>query len=1107
MLKKIFVFFIKKVKTQNMLKKMIFLGVVIIAFVVFFSIIKLAIDYNSGKCTFGKININNYSFESWVKSTNGKLIPKSFSFQDSEALIERSNIAKEGKYSVLMKQASKNGSFLRYQVDGLKKYKGKRIKLSAWIKSEYKIPKAINIDMQDGIHPVNVVTYPVNGEWQRVELIGEVDNNARSLQITFNPLDANRALYVDDIKLEVMNMDNVRPTTVIPIVWLIFVIAIFYLIFLKKRYLSAFLSKVFSLTSKIPFLSYFKEVPIVLFFIYFLYLCWIYHSQIINTVDFIGVFDNIWFFYHRLLQGFFSQWNPYSLSGRITIQWNQLPVSIFSPFLLFSEFTLTKYKIISIFGTFLSFLSIYLVGRILKYNKFISLIAVLLFIKCGRYLYMATFVGSTTSFFLFPIAIAVLYYFLFKNNLSKFNYFLSVGLLSLSFLGNKTEDFVFKSALILISFIVFGLYQLPDKRKVRNYFLLGIFALIIIFLTNAWQLSFLLNSVLDNPRLSVHANILKLFDPILIKWIFKGLIYQAPLILCIINMLILKILERRKPNILSKKLFIVFPILITAIEIIFLGLMYHSEKIGFSLYWLSNNPEIYKTAMSLQSTSIIIILFYQYYFNQTKSLKKLLINLASIFAGCYIAQISFFIWYREFSIPLVKILFFLIIGGSLSFIIRKKQPWLITVMVIYLFIGETGIYFLNEIAGIPWVSIRANLSLIPCLAIVIFEGMAFLTTILSDIAYNAIKLFKKVNRSSVDKITFNIVGIACIFIAFCYISNYFVPVVNNTYTGSYFFKPTSIEDVKINMTNKDTYKYQDSIIYEAYSYTELIKSHHKDINHFKRIFVNKYIKNGVDVVSHTLPSYLERINTIGLYNSDIPKTLARIFHEVYNDKLTIHPEIAFQQHFMQYKFEDVKERGETVNSDFGSSVGITPDMHNNQLFNEVLARDDSKTPRAFLCKDVLQFNDYKEEYNYLKNNITNKGLPLTNVLTTSDKSFKVPQKNKTDESLVYTIKFNKDEPEDIELEIKSNIKAYLILLDTFDSGWKCYINNKVTPIYKAYVGMRFIAINPGEQLIKFKYSLPWFFPASIVSVTTWLLVIFILILLAPGRKIKNYAIK
>ncbi|MEA3347107.1 MAG: hypothetical protein U9Q21_03340, partial [Candidatus Auribacterota bacterium] len=123
---------------------------------------------------------------------------------------------------------------------------------------------------------------------------------------------------------------------------------------------------------------------------YLFYLCVMCHNREHMMLDYSLTFDHWWYFYHRLQEGSIAQWNPFSLLGRIAVQWNYIPVSMFSPFLVLAELTLKSFHNYQIIGTFISISVIYGIGRLLKYDRFYSLLPVVLLVASG-YRYWSTF--------------------------------------------------------------------------------------------------------------------------------------------------------------------------------------------------------------------------------------------------------------------------------------------------------------------------------------------------------------------------------------------------------------------------------------------------------------------------------------------------------------------------------------------------------------------------------------------------------------------------------------------------------------------------------------------------------------------------------------------
>src|SRR5574337_813163 len=107
-----------------------------------------------------------------------------------------------------------------------------------------------------------------------------------------------------------------------------------------------------------------RELPVVLFFIYVIFLAFAFHSREVMMLDYTVTFDHWWYFHDRLRDAELAQWNPFSLLGRIAVQWNHVPASIFSPLLIFRGLTLKGFHALSVAGTVIALVSIYLAGRI-----------------------------------------------------------------------------------------------------------------------------------------------------------------------------------------------------------------------------------------------------------------------------------------------------------------------------------------------------------------------------------------------------------------------------------------------------------------------------------------------------------------------------------------------------------------------------------------------------------------------------------------------------------------------------------------------------------------------------------------------------------------------
>ncbi len=821
-----------------------------------------------------------------------------------------------------------------------------------------------------------------------------------------------------------------------------------------------------------------QEIPIVLFFVYFFNLCYLYHSKNPTMADFHVTFDNLWFFYHQLREGVFPQWNPYSLLGRIATNWNAVPVSIFTPFLLFAEFSLSAYKIISVIGTFATFFSLYVVCRILKYNRYISLVPFLVFLWPGRFSSITAMIIFSATLPLVHIAFGVFWCYLIQRGELSFRQWLALSLLlAISFLNMRFENMIHTLVFLGIAYAVFGVSRLPDMKKMIRVFTYGAGTAAVILLVNAWQLSILLNVVLNSFRISIHLDFHRLIDPLFYKWIVKSLVYQAPLLLACTNILlfyVLKLLNRKRQTVFLR-LPIPVLIVIAALEYIVMVFMYRTQIIGFNYTWLG---AITDTAVLARVTemqfyaffcvaAVIAATIYLVKRNSVKSEKYLLV-LSALLAGSYIAQIMNTFWvsvYPQLPFWSSVILFVFLSIGSYSFAFIRRKAWLVIIPVIYIFIGESGVFILNDIVGIPWFSVRANPILIPLVVIIIAEGISFTVRGLSLLLC---RLIRKANRTLVRSCVLIATGTCCFLFATLSIRPLFLPVSPaGVYAGIWPYSSTPIPEVMRNAASPATYAGYE--LYELYTNTLRIREQQKDS--WKRY----------SFPTSFLPSFSERLNVRYLYNNDIPQELGRMFNSSYNSDLTVHVEHMFQQCYSQYKKEECERSGKEVNKDYTGSATLSIDI-SNTLHSQLLAMSYAPTQRVFLSGRIMQFDTWEDERAYLVSNAQNENFLLQDVSTTSDMRFKNTMTNLSNQKLQYSIQFQKDSPENIVLTVTTDREAVLALLDLFDTGWHAFVDGHETPVYKIYVGTRGVIVPAGTHTVVFKYRIPWFYESCWLSI-------------------------
>jgi hypothetical protein len=73
------------------------------------------------------------------------------------------------------------------------------------------------------------------------------------------------------------------------------------------------------------------------------------------------------------------------------------------------------------------------------------------------------------------------------------------------------------------------------------------------------------------------------------------------------------------------------------------------------------------------------------------------------------------------------------------------------------------------------------------------------------------------------------------------------------------------------------------------------------------------------------------------------------------------------------------------------------------------------------------------------------------------------------------VRFLRDDPEQIEISVRSDRPGFLVLSDSDYPGWEATVNGKAQPIYRANYLFRAVAVDSGENSVIFRYR-----PASFI---------------------------
>jgi hypothetical protein len=80
-----------------------------------------------------------------------------------------------------------------------------------------------------------------------------------------------------------------------------------------------------------------------------------------------------------------------------------------------------------------------------------------------------------------------------------------------------------------------------------------------------------------------------------------------------------------------------------------------------------------------------------------------------------------------------------------------------------------------------------------------------------------------------------------------------------------------------------------------------------------------------------------------------------------------------------------------------------------------------------------------------------------------------------------TLQFVRDDASHIQLAVHGSTGGFLVLADTFMSGWEAFVNDAPAPILRADSFLRAVPIPEGDCVVRFRYTPPKFWLGAIVS--------------------------
>lgn len=151
-------------------------------------------------------------------------------------------------------------------------------------------------------------------------------------------------------------------------------------------------------------------------------------------------------------------------------------------------------------------------------------------------------------------------------------------------------------------------------------------------------------------------------------------------------------------------------------------------------------------------------------------------------------------------------------------------------------------------------------------------------------------------------------------------------------------------------------------------------------------------------------------------------------------------------------------------------------------------------PRAFFAKNIYIEKDPQK----IVDLIFNPKLDLSQDIILEEKPSELTDSDKRIINLSSSdknsfVKIKDYEPERIKILVKTNVPQILFISDNYYPGWKAYVDNKETKIYRANYTFRGIYIPAGEYVIKYTYEPISIKIGLIVSLLSLFLYIFIIV--------------
>ena len=802
-------------------------------------------------------------------------------------------------------------------------------------------------------------------------------------------------------------------------------------------------------------------------------------NHALTMPDNVMTFDTWWYAHSRLKHdGMLPQWNPYSGLGRIAVQWNQVPVSIFSPILTFTELTPKLFEVLNFSAIIFSLIGIYLSARLFGYRSYLPLVGALLILP-GFYNPHNHPLPFATFFLFFPAALAMVVRAMEEDNDNYLRWLLpAVLVLSLSFIGIRLENLVHALALLgLVVVCNFGTKRNLRRQKYLYRLVITSSLLMLPVAASAWQIAYLLGATLESGRALQPSKSSTFFNLDSWEWALVHLLRRPELLMVLVNVASLTALycriiqslgtrERSHTVILSSRLrhrMTIAALLMPARQFFRNGaaggqaavaiikqfsfvlcvsagarlLFERSARAGT----LFDGGDLSFSAWSLLSVALVAFaLVAKGKLPPTIGIRATCI---AFFSGMYVAEYS-----DNLGLFMRPIFCALIPLGAVAAVLAGRG-WIVAALLLFHFFGEVGAIFLYDTLGVAWLSMRAAFVEVPLRIFLVLEGVL----LLSSGIYARLSHVNARRKPSQHQV---LAAVSASMLVLCF-------------PGHATWLPLGgLEKISPDVID-----------------AQVRAAHGRSLDARTLPDLERQQRHQVSGMHDFMPAYSQMLNTASVYATEVPILFKRMFSPSFQTAepmpVRTHPEMGYvlRRHVLA-------TRGPST-LHYAVDVAV-PFDGNDALSLELLAARGSKTSRAFLSFNVSQFQDAAAEVAELRRRIAGGGT-IADAITTSDPTFPLPISTHKVSRLPSSVRFIKDAPEHVVLEVDTPTDGYVALMDMWSSGWRAYVDDRQVPIYRGYVGGRIVAVPTGAHRVEFRYSVPGLRIATIISIGAWVLVV------------------